>query len=95
MIDRGLIHDGMVVRSVDGRKLGRVMLCEEEKFVIQRHAFSNVEYVAGYDDVADVSGGEVLLARTGEELVHFDRKDEHAGAEPASYGDEGGAGRVP
>jgi hypothetical protein len=92
VVDREEVHEGMVVRSPDGKKLGRVLLCEEERFIIEKHSFSTVDYVAQYEDVADISGGEILLSRPREELAHF-VQDEGTGPTPETFGDEGGGGR--
>ena len=56
MIERNRIHEGMVVRSAEGRRLGQVLACQEGSFLV------TTDYVARYDDVADISGDEIRLA---------------------------------
>lgn len=90
MIGREQVHEGMVVRSSDGKDLGRVLLCEEGRFIVEKHLFSTIDYVARYDDVADVSGGELVLARSRDELAQA--RVESAAGPPQTYGDEGGGG---
>ena len=55
------IRVGMTVRSSDGEKLGKVIRCGEDEFVIERGYFFPKDYVARYDE-ARASGGEVLLS---------------------------------
>ncbi len=55
------IREGMTVRSSDGEKLGKVIRCGDDEFVIEKGFFFPKDYVARYDQ-ASVSGGEVLLA---------------------------------
>ena len=63
MIDRSQVHEGMVVRTSDGKKLGRVLACEEGRFIVEKGFFFATDYVARYDDVSSVSGDEIRLAR--------------------------------
>ncbi len=73
MINRSQVNEGMVVSSSDGKKLGRVLACTEESFIIEKGFFFPTDYVARYDDVADVSGDEIRLSRPEEGLVHGER----------------------
>jgi hypothetical protein len=70
VIDRNQVHRGMVVRSSDGKKLGHVAACEERSFVVEKGFFFATDYIAGYDDVTDISEDEIQLSRTQEELAH-------------------------
>lgn len=70
MIDRNQVHEGMVVRSSDGKKLGRVLACEEESFIVEKGFFFSTDYVARYDDVTQASGDEIRLSRAQKELTH-------------------------
>ncbi len=82
MIDRNQVHEGMLVRSSDGKKLGQVLACEEGRFIVEKGFFFATDYIARYDDVTDISGDEVRLSRPVEGLAH----GEHA------YVREGGLG---
>jgi hypothetical protein len=73
VIDRNQVHEGMVVRSSDGKKLGRVMACEEESFIVEKGFFFSTDYVARYDDVTQTSGDEIRLSRAQKELTHRER----------------------
>jgi hypothetical protein len=73
VIDRNDVHEGMVVRSSDGKKLGRVMACKEGSFIVEKGFFFATDYVARYDDVTDISGNEIRLSRLREGLAHGER----------------------
>ena len=73
MIDRDQVHEGMAVRSADGKKLGRVLVCKEGTFIVEKGFFFATDYVARYEDVADIAGDEIRLSRPHEGLVHGER----------------------
>jgi hypothetical protein len=73
VIDRNQVSEGMVVRCADGKKLGRVLACTEGSFIVERGFFFATDYMARYGDVSDISGGEVRLSRSEEELAHAQR----------------------
>lgn len=83
MIDRNQVHEGMVVRSSDGKKLGRVLACEEGRFVVEKGFYFATDYIARYDDVADISGDEIWLSQPQEKLTH----GEHAFAREGGLGE--------
>jgi hypothetical protein len=71
----------MEVRSSDGSKLGRVLSCEEGRFIVEKGFFFATDYVALYDDVSAISADVMWLSRGQEENL-----------DPPSYGEEGGGG---
>jgi len=73
VIDRNQVHEGMVVRSSDGKKLGRVLACKEGSFIVEKGFFFATDYVARYDDVTGISGDEIRLSRPQEGLEHGER----------------------
>jgi hypothetical protein len=73
VVDRKQIQEGMVVRSSDGKRLGRVLGCDERGFVVEKGFFFATEYVATYGDVADVAGDEIRLSLPEERLEHHAR----------------------
>ncbi len=85
MVDRSQILEGMVVRSSDGRELGRVLACGDRSFVVEKGLYFPTDYVARYDDVADVSRGEIRLSRRHEELAQGERASEREGALGESF----------
>ena len=70
MIDRSSVHEGMAVRSSDGKKLGAVMACRKESFVVEKGAFFATDYLVPYDDVTEISGDEIRISRAQEALAH-------------------------
>jgi uncharacterized protein (TIGR02271 family) len=57
------VTEGLVVRTADGEKLGRIVRCEQTSFVIEKGIFFPTDYVARYEDIAAVRDGEVYLNR--------------------------------
>jgi|SRR5919109_1520669 uncharacterized protein (TIGR02271 family) len=62
------IQEGLLVRTADGEKLGRVVRCDEKSFIIEKGIFFRTDYVARYEDIADVRNGEVYLKSGAAEL---------------------------
>jgi len=92
VIDRNQVHEGMVVRGPNGKKLGRVLSCTERSFVVEKGLF---DHAARYDDVADISGDTIQLSRSREEFAYSERNPsmgDTRGVVWPSYGDEGGGG---
>ena len=62
MFDRTGIREGMVVRSADGEKLGKVFAVGDDAFHIEKGLFFPKDYVARFSDITDVRDGEIILA---------------------------------
>jgi uncharacterized protein (TIGR02271 family) len=62
------VQTGMTVRSVDGEKLGKIIACEDDGFIVEKGFFFPKDYAARYEDVSEVRGDEVLLRHSGEYL---------------------------
>ncbi|QSQ22589.1 YsnF/AvaK domain-containing protein [Pyxidicoccus parkwayensis] len=62
------VKEGMRVFTADGVKLGTVVGCGEDTFVVERGLLRSRDYVAGYGDVVEVTDGEVLLGLTKDQL---------------------------
>jgi hypothetical protein len=95
VIDRNQVHEGMVVRGSDGKKLGRVLSHTEGGFVVEKRFFWVTDYAARYDDVAEVSGDTIQLSQAREALAHSELQPsmgDTRGVVWPSYGDEGGGG---
>jgi uncharacterized protein (TIGR02271 family) len=60
------IREGMTVRSSDGEKLGKVIRCDADQFLIEKGFFFPKDYAARYDEVSTIRDDEVLLAATAE-----------------------------
>ena len=62
------ISEGMVVRTNDGEKLGKIVADRGDGFIIEKGFFFRKDYVARYEDVASVRDGEVLLRHSASSL---------------------------
>ncbi|WP_434047700.1 MULTISPECIES: YsnF/AvaK domain-containing protein [Sorangium] len=87
MVTQQDIKQGMVVRSADGEKLGKVTRIEPATFEIEKGLFFTEEYLVGYDEVADIRNGEILLTHGREHLAGHRGKARGAGA-PIEKGEE-------
>lgn len=74
------VQEGMTVRTADGEKLGKVVTCESDRFIIEKGFFFPKDYLARYDDVAEVRDDEVHLRLSGDQLR---KPGEEGTAEPA------------
>ncbi len=63
------VREGMFVRTADGEKLGTVIRCGGDTFVVEKGLFLPRDYVLRYEDIADVRGGEVRLRLGREDVV--------------------------
>ncbi|HET9450789.1 MAG TPA: YsnF/AvaK domain-containing protein [Aggregicoccus sp.] len=72
MFDRTGIREGMVVRSSDGEKLGKVFAVGEDAFHIEKGLFFPKDYVARFSDVSDIRDGEIILAHGRDRLRSAD-----------------------
>lgn len=62
------LHEGMKVRTADGQNLGKLVARGQEGFTIEKGFFFPKEYIARYEEIADVREDEVWLRQTGDEL---------------------------
>jgi uncharacterized protein (TIGR02271 family) len=74
------VQEGMTVRTADGEKLGKIVTCESDRFIIEKGFFFPKDYLARYDDVAEIREDEVHLRLSADQLRKLG--DESA-AEPA------------
>ncbi len=56
------VQQGMIVYSSDGEKLGKVLECRTDGFIIEKGLLFPKDYLAFYEDVAEVIGEEIRLA---------------------------------
>ena len=95
MIDQSQVHEGMVVRASNGKKLGRVLSRTGDGFVFEKRFSLGTDYAARYDDVADISGDTIQLSRPREAFAHGAPQPpmgDAPGVVWPCYGDEGGGG---
>ena len=96
MFERSQIHEGMVVRSSEGKRLGRVLATDEGAFTVEKGFLWVTDYVAQYQDVSDILGEEIRLSRAKKEVPHLEHRHAQSvrsSEEPQCYGEEGGGGR--
>lgn len=74
------VQEGMTVRTADGEKLGKIVTCESDRFIIEKGFFFPKDYLARYDDVAEIREDEVHLRLSADQLRKL---GEEAAAEPA------------
>lgn len=55
------IAEGMTVRAVDGRRLGKVKACEDGWFMVHAGLLFSKDHFIRYDQVAEVREGDVFL----------------------------------
>jgi len=58
---RTMISDGMLVRSMDGDRLGKVYRLEDKVFFIEKGLFFPKDYRVRYDDIEEIRDGEIFL----------------------------------
>jgi uncharacterized protein (TIGR02271 family) len=72
------IREGMVVRTTDGEKLGKVASVQGDEFIIEKGLLFKHDYRARCDHIIDVRGDEIIYQRVGAE----DRERATPGATP-------------
>ena len=93
-LERRSIQAGMRVRTLEGKRLGRVLLIGREVLYVRPSRFSRREYAVPLSRVARVSGRGVEVAGTpaelcepaGDRAAHDITTHIHPLAEPASTG---------
>ncbi len=80
-----LISEGMIVRSADGEKLGKVVSREDRGFIVEKGFFFPKDYFVREEDVAGLQDGEIHLRLTADML-------REAGSRPGDRETAAGAG---
>jgi uncharacterized protein (TIGR02271 family) len=62
--DRTSIRNGMFVMGTQGERIGKVIRCDSDTFVVEKGVFFPKDYELRYDHITDVSGGTVRYALT-------------------------------
>ena len=78
MFDRTSVREGMVVRSSDGEKLGKVFAVGEGVFHIEKGLFFPKDYVVNFSEVSGVRDGELILSHGREALRSLSSSDKYA-----------------
>lgn len=82
--NRENIREGMIVRSADGEKLGKIVALGDSNFEIEKGFFILKDYTVSYSDIKDVQGDECFLRFGKEELKRLN--EEPLGAPAAMTG---------
>jgi uncharacterized protein (TIGR02271 family) len=59
---RGRVSEGMQVRSSDGEKLGKVVACQANGFVVEKGFLFPRDLMVPYDRISNISNGEILIS---------------------------------
>jgi uncharacterized protein (TIGR02271 family) len=92
MFQRTDVREGMVVRSIDGEKLGKVFAVGDGEFHIEKGLFFPKDYLVRYSEISDIRAGEIILNH-GKEALSTLSRDDNRYASTAGLG--GGAGVGP
>ncbi|HYO55250.1 DUF2171 domain-containing protein [Archangium sp.] len=84
MVVQDEVREGMVVRDMDGRRVGRVRAVGESHFELEPRLLSRDEFLVEYADVRYVREGELYLERTPHLLK---LEDDDGGALPPRHHD--------
>lgn len=88
------VVDGMIVRSSDGRQLGRIVGRTDDSFFIDKGLFFRREYLVRADQISEVRGGEVWLTATSLQLIDSsERREGRAREEEEAHDESGRPGR--
>jgi uncharacterized protein (TIGR02271 family) len=89
-MNRRDVREGMIVRAMDGEKLGKVISCQDSEFIIEKGFFFPKDYVARYED-AESRDGELLLRQSAAEL----RELGESGVRASAAAPQPGGSRIP
>jgi len=62
--DATSVRNGMFVMGTQGERIGKVIRCDDDTFVVEKGVFFPKDYELRYDHITDVSGGTVRYALT-------------------------------
>ncbi|WP_164017421.1 YsnF/AvaK domain-containing protein [Pyxidicoccus trucidator] len=79
MFQRTDVREGMVVRSIDGEKLGKVFAVGDGEFHIEKGLFFPKDYLVRYTEISDIRAGEIILNHGKEALNSLSRDDNRYG----------------
>jgi len=76
--DKNSIRRGMTAISTKGQKLGKVIQCDDETFVVEKGVLFHKDYRLYYDYVADIRGDELRYALDDSRVAGRDADDAKA-----------------
>lgn len=92
MFERSQVKEGMVVRSQDGEKLGRVFAVAEDAFHIEKGLFFPKDYLVRFSEVAGLRDGELVLAHGRDSLRRLGSEERDAASSSTGGGHLAGTG---
>jgi uncharacterized protein (TIGR02271 family) len=69
--ERGNVHTGMFVMGTQGERIGKVIRCDPDTFVVEKGVFFPKDYELRYDHIADMKDGTIVYS-----LTDFLRREE-------------------
>jgi hypothetical protein len=92
--DLGRVREGMTALSTKGEKLGKVIRCDDESFVVEKGLFFRKDYELYYEYVTEARGGELIYALEDPRLARGRppagrTPGQREAAEPSATGREG------
>lgn len=73
MINKGQLREGMIVRTSDDEKLGKVVRLGANDFEVEKGLFFKREILLSFDEVQDIRDDEIILTRSKEALLEGHR----------------------
>ena len=83
-LDKTSVRNGMFVMGTQGERIGKVIRCDSDTFVVEKGVFFPKDYELRYDHITDISGGTVRYA-----LTDFLRGRELETAKPGATAESG------
>jgi uncharacterized protein (TIGR02271 family) len=80
--DSNNVRNGMFVVGTQGERIGKVIRCNSDTFVVEKGVFFPKDYELRYDHITDVSGGTVRYALT--DFLRGRRPDDGSRLTPSS-----------
>jgi len=62
--EKDSVRNGMFVMGTQGERIGKVIRCDDETFVVEKGVFFPKDYELRYDHITDISGGTIRYALT-------------------------------
>src|SRR6185436_11190900 len=63
-LDKTSVRNGMFVMGTQGERIGKVIRCDSDTFVVEKGVFFPKDYELRYDHITDISGGTIRYALT-------------------------------
>lgn len=61
MFQRSDVKEGMIVKTIEGQKLGKIFAVGDGEFHIEKGIFFPKDYVVRYSEISDIKGEDIIL----------------------------------